>query len=147
MEKKFILHNVYNTLTDEYEDVEVSEELYVTYKRTGWGIENNDASFYDHEIQLSGLIGGDNDNYENFHEFVNDENTPEDIVIDAEIKRAVRESVSALDKEEQQLVFALYEEGVSEREYARRTGIPQRTINHRKERILEKIRKNKKISK
>ena len=147
MEKKFILHNVYNTLTGEYEDVEVSEELYITYKRTGWGIENNDASFYDHEIQLSGLIGGENDNYENFHEFVDDENTPEDIVIDAEIKRAIRESVSALDKEEQHLVSALYEEGVSEREYARRTGIPQRTINHRKERILEKIRKNKKISK
>ena len=147
MEKKFILHNVYNTLTDEYEDVEVSKELYVTYKRTKWGIENNDASFYDHEIQLSGLIGGENDNYENFHEFIDDVNTPEEIVIDAEIKRAVRESVSTLDKEEQQLVFALYEEGVSEREYARRTGIPQRTINHRKERILEKIRKNKKISK
>ena len=147
MEKKYILHNVYNTLTGEYEDVEVSEELYITYKRTGWGIENNDASFYDHEIQLSGLIGGENDNYENFHEFVDDENTPEDIVIDAEIKRAIRESVSALDKEEQHLVSALYEEGVSEREYARRTGIPQRTINHRKERILEKLRKNKKISK
>ena len=147
MEKKFILHNVYYTLTDEYEDVEVSKELYVTYKRTKWGIENNDASFYDHEIQLSGLIGGENDNYENFHEFIDDVNTPEEIVIDAEIKRAVRESVSTLDKEEQQLVFAQYEEGVSESEYARRTGIPQRTINHRKERILEKIRKNKKISK
>ena len=147
MKKKYILHNVYNTLTGEYEDVEVSKELYVTYKRTGWGIENNDASFYDHEIQLSGLIGGENDNYENFHEFVDDENTPEDIVIDAEIKRAVRESVSALNKEEQKLVYALYEEGVSEREYARRTGIPQRTINHRKEKILEKIRKNKKFSK
>ena len=147
MEKEIYILKVYNTLTKQYEDVVVTKEVYDTYRRTEWNIKDNDESFYDHEIQISGLIGGENDNYENFHEFVDEETTPENIIIDAELKKALRESVADLENEEQRLIEALYAQGLTEREYSRRTGIPQRTINHRKERILEKLRKNKKISK
>lgn len=51
--------NVYNTITKKYEEVEVSAELYNTYRRTGWNIENNDKRYFDHEIQMSSLIGGE----------------------------------------------------------------------------------------
>ena len=147
MEKEIFILKVYNTLTKQYEDVVVTKKVYDTYRRTEWNIKDNDESFYDHEIQISGLIGGENENYENFHEFVDEEETPENIVVQAEIIKSLRECIDELESEEQELVDALYNKGVSEREYSRITGIPQRTINHRKERILEKLRKNKKISK
>ena len=48
---------VFNTCTREYEEVMVTEEVYRTYCRTRWNIKDNDQSFFDHEIQTSGMIG------------------------------------------------------------------------------------------
>ena len=53
-----------------YEDVVVTKDVYDTYCRTEWNIKDNNASFYDHEIQMSCLIGGEDNGYENFREFV-----------------------------------------------------------------------------
>ena len=47
---------VFNTCTQKYEEVTVTEEVYRAYYRTGWNIKDNDQSFFDHEIQLSGMI-------------------------------------------------------------------------------------------
>ena len=142
MERTYTV-KVYNTISNQFEDVEVTKEVYDTYRRTEWNIKDNNESFYEHEIQMSGLIGGEDDGYENFREFVDEENTPERNIVYAEIKKALLESVAELAEEERALVHALYWQGLSEREYSRRSGIPQRTINHRKKYILEKIRKNK----
>lgn len=49
--------SVYNTITRKEEEVEVSEEIYTTYRRTGWNIQDNNQSFYSHEIQWSDHIG------------------------------------------------------------------------------------------
>lgn len=54
---------VFNTCTQKYEEVTVSEEVYRTYCRTGWNIKDNDQSFFDHEIQLSGRIGSQDGAY------------------------------------------------------------------------------------
>ncbi len=140
MEKKFILHNVYNTLTGEYEDVEVSEELYVTYKRTGWGIENNDASFYDHEIQFSGLIGGENDNYENFREFIDDVNVPENIFMTKLVMLEVQNAVNDLPAKEKDLIVAIYYERLTESEYAARICVTQQYVSKSKKKILKKLK-------
>lgn len=51
--KKYTL-TVYNTVTHRNEEVEVTHDVYHAYRRTGWGIENNDTSFFAHEIQMSG---------------------------------------------------------------------------------------------
>lgn len=142
MERTYTV-KVYNTISNQFEDVAVTKEVYDTYRRTEWNIKDNNESFYEHEIQMSGLIGGEDDGYENFREFVDEENTPERNIVYAEIKKALLESVAELAEEERALVHALYWQGLSEREYSRRSGIPQRTINHRKIYILEKIRKNK----
>ena len=140
MEKKYILHNVYNTLTGEYEDVEVSEELYVTYKRTGWGIENNDTSFFDHEIQLSGLIGGENDNYENFREFIDDVNVPENIFMTKVGMLEVRNAVNDLSEKEKDLIAAIYYERLTESEYAARICVTQQYVSKLKKKILKKLK-------
>lgn len=140
MKKKYILHNVYNTLTGEYEDVEVSEELYVTYKRTGWGIENNDTSFYDHEIQLSGLIGGENDNYENFREFIDDVNVPENIFMTKLGMLEVQNAVNDLSAKEKDLIVAIYYERLTESEYADRICVTQQYVSKSKKKILKKLK-------
>mgnify|MGYP004570177211 CR=1 FL=1 len=76
MEKTYLIM-VYNTLTSQYEDVTVSEEVYNAYMRTNWNIKDNTKRFYAHEIQFSSLIGGEEGTYENFQEFIDTEHTPE----------------------------------------------------------------------
>ena len=147
MDKKIYTVKVYDTITRQFADVTVTKEVYDTYRRTEWNIKDNNDSFYAHEIQMSGLIGGEEDGYENFHEFVDDENTPDNSVINEELKRAVLEGVDELDQNDRELIYALFGEGMSGREYSRKSGIPQTTINYRKKKILDGIRKNKKFFK
>ena len=47
---------VYDTITKKMIEVEVSEEVYVHFNRTKWNIEDNNASFYEHEVQSSQLF-------------------------------------------------------------------------------------------
>lgn len=49
--------------------------------------------------------------------------------------------LSLLEQDEQILIEALYFKGFSEHEWSRKTGIPQKTINDRKRRILGKLKK------
>ena len=74
-EKTYIL-NVYNTMTGEFELVQVTKEVFQTYRRTKWHIEDSTERFYKHETQMSSLIGGENDRYERFREFIDYDNTP-----------------------------------------------------------------------
>ena len=43
---------VYDTISGKYTEVEVSCEVCTQYNRTKWAIENNNSSFYNHEIQF-----------------------------------------------------------------------------------------------
>ncbi|MBR4656669.1 MAG: sigma-70 family RNA polymerase sigma factor [Oscillospiraceae bacterium] len=61
---------VYNTCTKQYEMVQVTKEVYDVYRRTGWNIEDNDDSFYEHEIQFTSMCPSDSVNTDSFHEFV-----------------------------------------------------------------------------
>lgn len=138
--KKYTL-TVYNTVTRRNEEVEVTREVYHTYRRTGWGIENNDASFFDHEIQMSGLIGGEDGAYENFKEFIDTENIPDNTVLKKMDIEALWKALSVLSDADNELVQALFYDGLTEREYAKVTGLPQKTINNRKLAIIRKLRK------
>ena len=62
-EKAYIL-NIYNTMTGEFELVQVTKEVFQTYRRTKWHIEDSTERFYKHETQMSSLISGENDGYE-----------------------------------------------------------------------------------
>lgn len=79
--------------------------------------------------------------FENFHEFLSDEFNPETLVSDAIQREALQKALSELSSAEQEMLKALYADGLSEREYASITGIPQKTINNRKLAILRKLRK------
>ena len=138
--KKYTL-TVYNTVTHRNEEVEVTREIYQAYRRTGWGIENNDASFFAHEIQMSGLIGGEEGAYENFKEFIDTENIPDNTVLKIVEIEALRKAISVLPDADKALIRALFYDGLTEREYAKVTGLPQKTINNRKLAIIRKLRK------
>mgnify|MGYP003202726005 FL=1 len=60
---------VYDTITKRYVEIEVSEKIRTYYNRTQWNIDDNNKSFYKHEIQFSALKGNINGELENFHEF------------------------------------------------------------------------------
>jgi RNA polymerase sigma factor (sigma-70 family) len=140
MSKTYTL-SVYNTTTGRYENVPVNEEVYRTYKRTGWNIDDNNTRFYDHEIQFSQLIGGDDGAYENFHEFISDDDAISNAVMDSIFKASLQKAMCSLKVDEVDLINALFFDGKTEREYAKDTGIPPMTIHDRKVRILKKIKK------
>ncbi len=132
--------SVYNTLTHKKEEIEVSEQVYTAYQRTAWGIKNNNRSFYDHEIQMSGLLGGGNKAFENFREFVSDEKNPEKLVENKLRKAALHKALNCLPKPERELIQAVYFNGMTDQQYAGQLGISQQMINRKKHRILKKLK-------
>ena len=69
------------------------------------------------------------------------ETSMEDTVADREFIEKMKKCLSLLDLSERHLIEALFFEDMSERQYAKRTGIAQRTINDQKRRILSKLKK------
>lgn len=76
----------------------------------------------------------------------------EDILIDRDVDIAeevaekmtmekLKQSMSLLSDGERELLDVLYFQGRSEREWSKVSGIPQKTINDRKRRILAKLKK------
>lgn len=63
MSEKVYVLNVYNTMTGQYELIQVTKEVFQTYRRTKWNIEDSTERFFKHETQMSSLIGGENDAY------------------------------------------------------------------------------------
>ena len=132
---------VYNHASGCVETVEVTEEVYRTYRRTAWNIHDNDESFYAHEIQFSSLIEGSEDAFHNFREFIDTENTPDQVIEEEILHENLLKAIASLPEKERVLIRALYFEGRSETDYARQCGVKQQTINEKKHRILRKMKK------
>lgn len=129
--------SVYDAVSKRYAEVEVSDEVYTYYKRTGWAIENNDRSFYEHEIQFSMLKGDLDGAFENFHEFISYEDTVEKYIMAEKLNNALK-IISSKDRE---LIEMLYYKGMTERECAVYYGISQKNIHKKKVRILDDLHK------
>ncbi len=87
----------------------------------------------------------DNEDY-SAEEILFDKDTDiEEEVINSVLIKTVLEAMSLLSEEEKWLIQELFFCGKSERELAKNTGIPRKTINYRKEKALSKIRKFIKI--
>ena len=120
--------------------VEVSEDIYFAYyqeKRRGRTLrekdERNGAISYD-GLDTPELSG---------QEMIPDRDavSVEDAAIANILRGELRRCLALLDEPDRQLIQALYFEGLSEREYAKRVGVPQRTINDRRHRALRKLKK------
>lgn len=74
-------------------------------------------------------------------QFEDEDSNVEDIVIKAIMIQKLKENVELLNHDEIEMINALFYKGYTEREYAKITGIPQKTINDRKLRTLRKLKK------
>lgn len=131
---------VYDTISKKIVEVEVCDEIYTNFQRTKWAIENNDSSFYDHEIQFSALIGGHENAFENFKEFRNDYDVEEETDRKMFTER-LHNCLKLLPESEQELIIMLYFENKTERECAEFYGVNQKNINKKKTKILCKLNK------
>ena len=76
MEKTYTV-TVFNTLTSLYEEITVSETVFNEFRRGEWRISKNNDKHSANETLFSELNGGKDGAYENFHEFIDTEHTPE----------------------------------------------------------------------
>lgn len=132
---------VFNTITGKFEKVSVSREVYNTYMRTEWNIKDNNERYYAHEIQISSLIGGGGGTYENFSEFIDDSQNPEHLFAEQEQSNALYAAIHQLCNADQELITEIYINGMTERGYAEKSGIPATTIHYRKTRALMRLKK------
>lgn len=66
--------------------------------------------------------------------------TPEDVVIGNIMNGSLHKALKQLTEDEMALIQALFFDGKSEREWSKKCGIAQKTINDRKRRILSKLK-------
>ncbi len=124
--------------------VEVSEGVYFAYyqeKRRGRTLrekdERNGAVSYD-GLDTPELTG---------QEMIPDRDavSVEDAAIANILRDRLYRCLAALDEPDRQLIHALYFEGLSEREYSKKTGMHHMTIHSRKVAILRALKKMIKI--
>jgi DNA-directed RNA polymerase sigma subunit (sigma70/sigma32) len=125
------------------QSVEISHEIYRTYHRMG----RRERYLEERDIAHGKA----------FYSRLDDEDvTGEDMIPDCDavsVEEAVetllmveklRECIALLHKAEQDLINALFfansGDGMTEREYSARSGIPQQTVNDRRRKILRKLR-------
>lgn len=131
---------VFNTVTGTYENIAVPKAVYDEYRRGEWRISKNDDKHSANETPFSALIGGEDDNYEKFHEFISYDANPENIIAKNIRTEELLKTVASLSAEDQALVQALFYKGLTEREYAEQLGVFRNAIHKRKVRILGKLK-------
>ena len=75
-------------------------------------------------------------------QFQDDSTDVEEIVIKSIIIKKLKESLKLLDSGDYEIITALFYEGKSERDYAQECGISRTTLQYRKYRVLEKLKKD-----
>ena len=122
---------IYDRIKNMPVEVEVSDEVYTQYMRTGWRIKNNNRSFYKHEIQFSSLKG--TCNY--YNEFISETDWVESKIY----YRDIYECIDKLSSKERAVINLIFFEGYSESECAKRLGTYQQKISRIKRRALAKL--------
>lgn len=133
--------NVFDTTTGKERIIHVCKEVYDEFRRGEWRIEKNDSKHKANETEFSALIGGDDGAYENFHEFVDYEFNPENLILHSLMIEKLYSALDHLEKAERELIEALFFEEMTEREYAQKTGVCKNSIHKKKKRILENLKK------
>ncbi len=131
---------VYDIISKKVVEVEVSDEVRTHYNRTQWNIDDNNESFYKHEIQFSALIGGHENAFENFKEFMTDYNVETETDRKMFIEKLYN-NLELLSKAERELIVMLYFENKTESECASLMHTTQQNINKKKSNILCKLHK------
>ena len=140
MSEKVYLLKVYNTTTGEYESVQVTKEVFEAYRQTAWNIRADDRRFYSHQTQFSVLMGSEEDNFDNFQEFIDEDNTPENSFLESYARRSLHNILGLLTPDEYRLIYALFFQEMTEEAYGRKIGVSHQAVHKRKIRILKKLK-------
>ena len=132
---------VYDTITKKYVEVEVNETVRTYYDRTQWNIEDNDKSFYKHEIQFSALKGNINGELENFKEFRTDDDSVEKCIIRQAEYSELYKCLVSLPDDEHSIIIMIYFCGKTEQEVADILHTSQQNVHKKKHRILCRLNK------
>lgn len=120
--------------------VKVTEEVYLTYfrARRRWSAQNERDTY-------NGVVSYDAMDTEEIlgEEMIPDSNTlnVEDVVLDNLLREKLHVCLAKLTKPEQDMLYALYFDGLSERQLADNLGIHYMTLHCRKVSALRKLRK------
>lgn len=120
--------------------VPVTEDVYLAYYRM-----DRRARFLEEKDMAHGKVLYSNLDTRtlNGEETIPDMNAEsvEDIVVKKLMVEKLRQCLELLDDKERELIFELFFNGKSERELSAEIGVPQKTINDRKNRIIAKLKK------
>jgi len=138
-------------ITVDGEKVEVSEELYKAYASAGRKMEymeldlKAEQPIKDEEGVVIGLLPAREDSFERLLEkdvqFISGAPGPEELFEALEEVDELHRCLSMLNEDERALIGALYFDGLTEREYAKKIGLTQKTVNKRRAKVLAKIKK------
>lgn len=129
--------SVFNPATDCETTVAVSEEVYHAYRRSRWNAQKQDRRYYAHEIQFSSLVGGEDEGYERFREFLCAEDALQE---EQALHEALQQALECLSEKDRRLIHAIYSEGATERAYAETLGVCRNAVHKQKTRILAKLK-------
>ena len=118
---------------------EVSKEVYLTYYR----MERQARVVVEKDQRNGTVLFSDLDMEELLVEEMfqdRDAVSVEEIAVGSVMKEKLHQCLQALPQQERDIIYALFFEGLSERQLSDRTGIHFMTIHARKVRVLQKLR-------
>lgn len=118
--------------------VEIDEEVYKAFVRSYWKADKDEERNRIKELSFDRKYNENSTGY-NFIAFAVD--TPEQMLLDAEEYQYMRLTFKQLSDNERQMLTDIVIKGMSIREYAEKTGIPRSTIEYRKKKAIEKLKK------
>lgn len=134
-----------NIITIDGVDVEVTEEVFLAYSQA-----DRRERYITEELEPRKILSLDRlleDNVPLDELGAEQEPSAENSLLDqvdaiekAQQKTRLITILSDLDNEEKQLIQALFFNGISAREYARQMGVQLRTVQYRRDKLLDKLR-------
>ena len=118
---------------------EVTKEQYVEYYR-----ERRRAKYLEEADAANGLVHYqelDTDNYSGEELLCDKDALTENIVENNDMLEKLKKCLDRLDKSEQELIYEIYFNEKTLRKLSEETGIAVMTIQYRKQRILDKLKK------
>mgnify|MGYP001028362902 CR=1 FL=1 len=132
MNGKTYMLRVWNTLTNTYDTVAVTQEVYNEYRRSYWREEKGDVQYQNRTLPLyEAVLNKDRAVHTD----------PEHILEGKEQMEALASALQQLGRDEYELFEALFFDELTEAQYARKLGVSQQAVNQRKQRIKKHLRK------
>lgn len=118
--------------------VEVSSEIYTVF----YQMKRHEKYLLEAEVKQGVMLYSnlDTDNYSGENLIIDKSQNIEKEVIDKIMYSKLREALKALDSDELKIIKGIFFSNKSERQLSKDMGIPQRTINYKKQKVLSKLK-------